>query len=96
VSDDGKQQLRREVEVINRLGLHGRAATMVVKTLSPFAATVTISKDDQRVNGKSVIKLLMLAAGQGSVLSVDAEGPDAEAALAALEALVRARFHEAD
>jgi len=86
----------REVEIINRLGLHARAATLLVQTLRPFTATVTICKDDQRVNGKSVIELMMLAAGQGSILRVDADGPDAEEAIAALEALVRARFHESD
>lgn len=86
--------LCRELEIINRLGLHARAATLFVQTARPFAATVSVTKADQKVNGKSIIELMMLAAGQGSILRVDATGPDAEAALEALEALVRARFHE--
>jgi len=98
VSDGGDRQgaVRREIEIVNRLGLHGRAASLLVQALLPFSATVTVYKDDQRVNGKSIIEVLTLAAGKGSVLIVDAEGPDAEAALAAFEDLVRARFHEAD
>jgi phosphocarrier protein len=94
--DDRQGTLRREIAIVNRLGLHGRAASLLVQTLQPFTATVTVYKDDQCVNGKSIIQLLTLAAGQGTVLVVDAEGPDAEAALSALEDLARARFHEAE
>jgi len=85
---------RASLEVKNRLGLHARAAGLVVQVLAPFACDITVTKDDQRVNGKSILNLMMLAAAPGSVLEITAEGPDAEAALAALTALFEARFHE--
>jgi phosphotransferase system HPr (HPr) family protein len=82
------------LEVKNRLGLHARAAGLVVRTATGFTAEVTVTKDDQCVNGKSILNLMMLAAAPGTVLEVTCEGPDAEAALAALTALFEARFHE--
>jgi phosphocarrier protein HPr len=83
-----------KLEVKNRLGLHARAAGLVVRTATGFAAEVTVTKDDQCVNGKSILNLMMLAAAPGTVLEVTCEGPDADAALAALTALFEARFHE--
>lgn len=82
------------LEVKNRLGLHARAAGLVVRTATGFAADVTVTKDDQCVNGKSILNLMMLAAAPGTVLEVTCEGPDADAALAALTELFEARFHE--
>ncbi len=93
-AEGSDEVVRCHLEIINRLGLHARAATLFVQTLAPFEARVTVTKDDQCVNGKSIIELMMLAAGKGSLLLVDAQGRDAAAALEALEALVRARFHE--
>ena len=83
-----------KLEVKNRLGLHARAAGLVVRTATGFAAEITVTKDDQCVNGKSILNLMMLAAAPGTVLEVTCEGPDAEAALAAITALFEARFHE--
>jgi len=83
------------LEVKNRLGLHARAAGMVVQTVAGFDAEITVAKDEQCVNGKSILNLMMLAAAPGTMLEITAVGPDAEAALAALTALFEARFHEA-
>lgn len=82
------------LEVTNRLGLHARAAGLMVRAVADLACEVSVAKDDQRVNGKSILNLMMLAAAPGSVLEITCEGPDAEAALAALQALFAARFHE--
>ena len=82
------------LEVKNRLGLHARAAALVVQTMTKFAAEITITREDQSVNGKSILGLMMLAAAPGTLLEVVAEGSDADAALAALAAVFEARFHE--
>ena len=90
----GPARATRRLEIKNRLGLHARAAAMLVQAVAQFAAEITVSKDDQTVNGKSILGLMMLAAGQGSAVEVVAEGPDAEAALEAITALVEAKFKE--
>ncbi|MEO8603598.1 MAG: HPr family phosphocarrier protein [bacterium] len=82
------------LEVKNKYGLHARAARLVVLLLKKFTAEVTITRDDQTVNGRSILGLMMLAAAPGTVLEVVVEGPDAEAALAALTDIFEARFHE--
>ena len=82
------------LEIVNRLGLHARAAALLVQTVAPLDADITVTKDDQTVNGKSILGLMMLAAGQGSSIEVAAQGPDAEAALDAIEALIEAKFNE--
>jgi phosphocarrier protein len=84
----------RQLQIQNRLGLHARAAALLVQALTPFDAEITVSKDDQTVNGKSILGLMMLAAGQGSSIEVAAQGPDAEAAVNAAAALVAERFKE--
>jgi phosphocarrier protein HPr len=89
-----KGEARRSLEIVNRLGLHARAATLFVQTVTLFKAEVRVSKDDQTVDGKSIIGLMMLAAAEGSVIDIEATGPDAEAALDAVEALVGAKFNE--
>ena len=83
-----------KLEVKNRLGLHARAAGLVVRTATGFAAEITVTKDDQCVNGKSILNLMMLAAAPGTVLEVTCEGPDAEAAIAALGDLIDRGFDE--
>ena len=83
-----------QLEIKNRLGLHARAAALIVQTIAKFDAEITVTKDDQTVNGKSILGLMMLAAGPGSVIDVTAQGPDAQAALDAITALVEARFNE--
>lgn len=82
--------------VINRLGLHARAAMLLVETAGRFEAIVEITKDGQTVDAKSIMELLLLAATQGSTIEVSAIGKDAEAALAAIGELVTDRFREAE
>jgi phosphocarrier protein len=83
-----------EVRVANRLGLHARAAARFVHLANRFEARITVTKGGSRVDGKSILGLLTLAAGEGTVLRLTAEGDDAAKALAELEALVRNRFGE--
>ena len=86
--------LSRTVEIINERGLHARASAKFVKLASGFDAHVTVSRDGQSVDARSIMGLMMLAAGIGSSIDISAEGPQAEAALEALSALVSARFDE--
>ena len=84
----------REVLIRNRLGLHARAAAQFVKKASGFRAEITVELGSQKVNGKSIMGLLMLAAAQGTVLKIRAAGPDAAEAVDAIVDLVAARFGE--
>jgi len=84
----------KELTIINRLGLHARPSAMFVKTASRFRAEIWVEKDGERVNGKSIMGLMMLAAGQGSKLQVLCEGPDAENALSEIEAIILRKFDE--
>lgn len=86
----------RDLTVINRLGLHARASAKLVQTLAPFEATVLLTHRGRQINAKSIMGLMMLAAGKGSVLKASAEGDDADAALAALDALFAERFGEGE
>jgi phosphocarrier protein HPr len=87
---------RLQVTIDNRLGLHARAAAKFVKLASSFAAEVTLARGEQRVNGKSIMGVMMLAAGKGTTLELCTEGPEEDAALAALAALVEDRFGEGE
>jgi phosphocarrier protein len=84
----------RTLKIVNKLGLHARPAAEIVKTASKFKSDVTIIRDELEVNGKSIMGVMMLAAEFGSSILIRAEGPDADAALDALEALVAAKFGE--
>jgi phosphocarrier protein HPr len=84
----------KDLTIENRNGLHARPAALFVKTSSRFQAEVWVEKNGERVNGKSIMGLMMLAAGKGSVLRVTAEGEDAESVLAELELLISSRFGE--
>ena len=84
----------RDILVINKLGIHARPAAMFVKTANKFASDITVEKDGERVNGKSIMGLMMLAAAQGSKLIITAEGHDAEAAVLELESLFQRKFDE--
>ena len=84
----------RNVLIVNRLGLHARAAAKFVQTAGKFACDITLQKASNRVNGKSIMGLMMLAAGPGSKLTVRAEGQDAPQALAEIEELVKRKFDE--
>lgn len=84
----------REVVIRNRLGLHARAAALFVRTATGFKAEITVEAGARKVNGKSIMGLLMLAAAQRTPLRLRATGADAPAALDALEALVNQKFGE--
>ena len=90
----GPARAAGRLEIKNRLGLHARAAALLVQIVARFNAEITVAKDDQTVNGKSILGLMMLAAGQGSHIDVNVSGPQAEAALAAIERLVEQKFNE--
>ena len=93
-SADDTQRCTGEVVIENRNGLHARPAAMFVKISSRYRAEVWVEKDGERVNGKSIMGLMMLAAGKGSRLQVIAEGTDADKALAEIKNLVETRFGE--
>ena len=87
---------RREIEIINRLGLHARAAAKLVSCATGFMSRIELERNGQRVNGKSIMGVMMLAASRGSRIVIDASGEDEEAALGALEALIGNRFGETE
>ncbi|HEY3813353.1 MAG TPA: HPr family phosphocarrier protein [Caulobacteraceae bacterium] len=84
----------RTVEICNERGLHARASAKFVKLASAFDAEIKVSRDGQTVDARSIMGLLMLAAGPGSSIDISAEGPEADAAVAALADLVDGRFEE--
>lgn len=86
--------ISKEFTILNRLGLHARPSALFVKTSNRFKCEIWVEKDGEQVNGKSIMGLMMLAAGQGSKLLVTCEGQDAEKAVAEIEALVLRRFDE--
>jgi len=83
-----------EAEIINKLGLHARASAKLTQVASEFAADVWLSRNGRRVNAKSIMGVMMLAAGKGSLVRIEAHGEDADAALAALAHLIAGRFGE--
>jgi phosphocarrier protein len=86
----------RQVEIINKRGLHARASAKFVKAASGFDAEVKVSKDGQTVDARSIMGLMMLAAGTGCFIEIEAEGPEAEPAIEALVALINNRFDEGE
>lgn len=86
--------LRREVTIINKLGLHARAASKFVTLASRFQSDIRLARGSREVNGKSILGVMMLAAGRGTVLEIVAEGADEEYAIRALEELIGMRFGE--
>jgi len=82
------------IEVKNKMGLHARPAAMIVRVANKFKSEISFEKDEEVVDGKSIMGLMMLAAGQGSKLKVLANGDDAEAACRALEELFEKKFEE--
>ena len=85
---------RRIVTICNRRGLHARAAARFVKLADQFTAEITVSKNGAAVSGRSIMGLMMLAAGSGTAVELICEGPDAERALAALADLIGSGFDE--
>lgn len=88
------KKLTKDLTVQNKLGIHARPAAMFVKTASRFAAEIMVEKDGETVNGKSIMGLMMLAAGPGCTLTVHATGTDAQDAVSELEALLQRKFDE--
>lgn len=88
------QKVEKDISIVNRLGLHARPAAMFVRIASRYRSEVWVSKEGEEVNGKSIMGLMMLAAGQGSTLHLRCEGPDADKALEELEGLINSRFNE--
>jgi len=86
----------REITIRNKLGLHARAAAKLVTLASRFDSEIRLRKGERTVNGKSIMGVLMLAAGQGTRLRVEAEGGDARDALEKIEQLIRERFGESE
>jgi phosphocarrier protein len=90
------QVARRQVEILNALGLHLRPADKFVRLAHRFQSEIRVQHAGQEINGKSILDLTTLAAERGTLLYLEARGPDAEAAVEALAGLVLARFHETD
>ena len=88
------QKIEKEITIINRLGLHARPAANFVRIASGYRSEIWVEKDGENINGKSIMGLMMLAAGQGSKLLVQCEGPDADKAMEELEDLINRRFGE--
>jgi phosphocarrier protein HPr len=87
---------QREIEIQNKLGLHARASAKLTQAASRFAADVWLSRNGRRVNAKSIMGVMMLAAGKGTRISIETEGVDADAALETLVALVNDKFGEGE
>lgn len=87
--------LTKELLVQNKMGIHARPAAMIVRVTNKFKAEVYVEKDEEQVNGKSIMGLMMLAAAKGSTVKFVATGPDAEQMLVDLEALFAKKFDEA-
>jgi phosphocarrier protein HPr len=86
--------LQREVEITNKLGLHARASAKLTQVAGQFESGVWLSRNGRRVNAKSIMGVMMLAAAKGSSVVLETDGPDEEAAMAAVTALIASRFEE--
>ncbi len=86
--------LQTQITIINKLGLHARAAAKFVSCTAAFASTIRVGKDGDLVDGKSIMSVMMLAAGKGTVLDLHVEGKDEDASLEALKNLIANRFDE--
>ena len=86
----------RDVEIVNKLGLHARASAKLTQVASQFSAEVWLARNGRRVNAKSIMGVMMLAAAKGSQISVETDGIDADAAMAAVVTLIADKFGEGD
>tara|TARA_B100001063_G_C16484047_1_gene414068 strand:- start:101 stop:370 length:270 start_codon:yes stop_codon:yes gene_type:complete len=84
------------IVIINKLGLHARAAAKFVSTATKFESNVKIAKDDRAVDGKSIMSVMMLAASCGTTIAIQADGPDEQDALSAIKALINDKFGEGE
>jgi phosphocarrier protein HPr len=85
-----------EVQIVNKLGLHARASAKLTQVASGFACEIWLARNGRRVNAKSIMGVMMLAAGKGASLVIEALGEDADAALAALQKLIADKFDEGE
>lgn len=88
--------LRTEVEIINKLGLHARASSKFTQLASRFKSDIFIARNNRRVNGKSIMDVMMLAAAKGATVELEVNGEDEQLAMDALVALINNRFDEAE
>jgi phosphocarrier protein HPr len=88
--------ISRDIEIKNKLGLHARAAAKLVHCAARFKSDIKVRKGDEEVDGKSILGILLLAAGRGSVITVRADGADERAALDAVENLIDSKFDEVE
>lgn len=86
--------MKQEIEIINKLGLHARASTKLTQTASQFSSEIFIERNGRKVNAKSIMGVMMLAASKGSIVSIEANGADDAIAMDALLALINNRFGE--
>ena len=91
---EGDDKIQKKIKVRNKLGLHARPAALLVQTVSKFEADISITKGSKKVNGKSIMGVMMLAAGPESVLNVEITGPDAHGMMEAVEDLFDRNFDE--
>ena len=88
--------LQQEAEIINKLGLHARASAKLTQVAGRFQANVWVGRNGRRVNAKSIMGVMMLAAAMGSKVTVETDGPDEAEAMAAVTQLIAGRFEEAE
>lgn len=96
ISGMGTEVLEKQLEIVNKLGLHARAAAKLVKLASGFSSNIEIAKEEQRVNAKSIMGVMMLAAGRGHHVTIYCDGADEAEAMAAVETLINDKFGEAE
>jgi phosphocarrier protein HPr len=87
---------QREIEIVNKLGLHARASAKLTQMAGQFTAEVWISRDARKVNAKSIMGVMMLAAAKGSVVTIETDGPDEAQAMTALVGLINEKFGEGE
>jgi len=87
---------QREIEIVNKLGLHARASAKLTQLAGQFTAEVWISRDTRKVNAKSIMGVMMLAAAKGSVVTIETDGPDEAQAMTALVGLINDKFGEGE
>jgi len=94
MSNNKEKIVTKTFTILNKLGLHARPVAMFVKTANKYQSEIIVEKNNETVNGKSIMGMMMLAAGKGSVIKVTAKGPDAEEAINEIEKLINNKFGE--
>ncbi|MFK7975007.1 MAG: HPr family phosphocarrier protein [Halioglobus sp.] len=88
--------IQTQLTIINKLGLHARAAAKFVACTQSYSSSIRVGQNDELIDGKSIMSVMMLAAGQGTILNIEIDGQDEDEALAGLSALIEDRFEEAE